>query len=197
MEKAKSGKKIIILASASARRSSLLDAANIPFEKFVPEVSEISDSHANPRKLVEANALIKAVAAAKQNRGRVVLGSDTVVALDGEIYGKPRDIADAKRIIANLAGRTHSVFTGVALVEISESGEQRELVKSEESLVSFRKLDADGIDEYLGKVDVMDKAGAYAAQEFGSMIIEKIEGNFDNVMGLPCGLVREMLGSFM
>ena len=195
MKKENSGKKIIILASASPRRSSLLADANIDFEKFVPNVTE-EDSNGNPIELVKLNSLIKARAAAKLNRGRIVLGSDTVVALDGVVYGKPKDLVEAKNMLSVLAGRTHSVYTGVAFVEISDSGEEKFSVDVEESKVQFRKLDSDAIDEYISKVNVLDKAGAYAAQECGSLIIESIEGNFDNVMGLPIKLVRSMLKDF-
>lgn len=184
----------IILASASPRRSELLERVHIPFEVRVSDAQEDNSQGLEPSELVRHNAYIKALAVARRYpEERVVLGADTIVALDGKIYGKPSDKKRAAEMLAELSGKTHSVFTGVALAGL---GGEKKLVGAEESRVSFKKLSAAEIEKYIETVNVLDKAGAYAAQEHGSMIIEKIEGNFDNVMGLPCGLVERLLAEF-
>lgn len=191
----------IILASASPRRSLLLTQADIAFEVIPSRAAEINDSDANPARLVEINALAKAEEVAERFPNRTVLGADTVVAYGGKVFGKPKDLADAKRMLKILAGNTHQVFTGVAIVE--KFGEYtcgesiKRAVEHACSNVTFKKLEDFQIVEYLEKVEVLDKAGAYAAQECGEMIIEKIAGDFDNVMGLPCKLVRKMLEEFI
>lgn len=185
--------KKIILASASPRRSELLSRARIPFEIKVSNAVEDNSPELDPVELVRRNALNKALAVAEKCPDEIVLGADTIVALGTKTYGKPVNADDARRILGELAGKTHSVFTGIALVK---KNTDKSTTAVEESRVTFKNLNADQIDEYISKVDVLDKAGAYAAQECGSMIIEKIDGNFDNVMGLPCGLVEKKLAQF-
>ncbi len=182
----------IILASASPRRSELLSRAGVDFEVLPSSAPEISDASADPSELASANARIKAESVAARNPGRLVLGADTVVFFNSKIYGKPADIADAKAMLSELQGGVHSVFTGVCASFCGEKGVDS-VCAAEESRVAFKKLDVQAIDEYVSKVDVLDKAGAYAAQEHGSMIIEKIDGAFDNVMGLPVELSKKIL----
>ncbi len=182
----------LILASASPRRSELLRAASIDFDVEIADVDESADCSISSDRLAVENALLKASSVANLFANRLVLGADTVVALDGKVYGKPRDIDEAISMLKILRGRTHSVFTGVALVAKID-GELRSITACGESKVSFKNLSEAEIRLYISKVNVMDKAGAYAAQEQGSMIIENIEGEFDNVMGLPVKLVKNLL----
>lgn len=182
----------IILASASPRRRELLERAGVPFDVRVADVSEDADVSAPPERLAVSNAELKASRVARENAERLVLGADTVVYRNSKIYGKPRDIADTKRMLAELRGGAHSVFTGVCAAYF-DGAELRTKTACGESRVHFKSLDADAISEYVSKVDVLDKAGAYAAQECGSMIIEKIDGDFDNVMGLPVALAESTL----
>ena len=183
----------IILASASPRRSLLLKENGIEFDIEVSRADELDAALAAPEELVLSNARIKAEDVASRHAGRIVLGADTVVAHSGTIFGKPRDLDDARRMLKALSGKIHSVYTGIALIYAFENGQKLARTAFEESFVKFRKLDDSKIEEYLGKVDVLDKAGAYAAQEHGSLIIEEIQGEFDNVMGLPCKLVKKEL----
>lgn len=184
----------IILASASPRRRELLERAGVPFEVRVSDADESADAHGHPAELAMANARLKAVAVARKNTGRYVLGADTVVWLAPNLYGKPRDLDDARRMLGELRGKTHSVFTGVCAAYCPADGaEVRTLCDFGESRVAFRNLDESQIAQYLSKVDVLDKAGAYAAQEHGSMIIDDIDGGFDNVMGLPVELAKKTL----
>ena len=139
-----------------------------------------------PRELVLANDDLKATAVANTRRGDVVLGADTVVVLDGEIFGKPRDLCHAAEMLARLGGRTHEVLTGVSLLR---GGSQVRCCFVESTRVAFRPLDAASIDSYLAGINPLDKAGAYAAQEDHGRLIERIEGSLENVIGLPVGRV--------
>lgn len=183
----------IILASASPRRRELLEKAGIDFEVVVSDAEEIAGGNLPPREVAIENARRKALGVAKLRPNRIVLGADTVVALGGDIYGKPRDEADAKRMLSILRGKTHSVFTGVCAARAGADGSLEAIADFRESRVSFKNLSDGEIDEYLRHVYVLDKAGAYAAQECGGMIIEKIDGDFDNVMGLPVGACKKIL----
>ena len=185
----------IILASASPRRREILSAHALDFETVPSGADELAEA-GSPRELSLENAVLKASSVARGIPNRIVLGADTVVALDGVVYGKPRDAADAFSILSKLSGRTHSVFTGVALARFDGVG-LKVLKDAEESKVTFKALDADAINSYLNLVDVSDKAGAYAAQECGSAIIERIDGDFENVMGLPFALVKKLLDRFV
>lgn len=190
--KLKNGNKII-LASASPRRKELLEREGLSFDVLVPQTEEISDIRAEPKRLVTENARLKAESVARENPNRPVLGADTIVCLNGKIYGKPKDVGEAKTMLAELQGKTHSVFTGVCAAMSDGGGNVRTLLDAQESRVTFKGLDSAAIDEYIANVNVLDKAGSYAAQEFGSMIIEKIDGAFDNVMGLPVNLAKKIL----
>jgi len=192
MSSLKIGNKII-LASASPRRKELLEDAGVDFEICVSNAEEDESAIADPSDVCVRNARAKAESVALKRSGRLVLGADTVVFLGGRIYGKPRDDADAVRILSELQGKTHSVFTGVCAAYSPDGKTLKTLCAKEESKVSFKRLARAEIENYMSKVNVFDKAGAYAAQEHGSAIIDKIDGAFDNVMGLPVGLSKKIL----
>ncbi len=183
----------IILASASPRRKELLEKANVDFEIIVSHADEIDDPSADPATVATENARLKASAVALENPNRATLGADTVVAFGGKIYGKPKDLDDAKRMLSELQGNTHSVFTGICSAVADENKNLQTCCDVEESRVKFKKLSPEEIDAYLKVVNVLDKAGAYGAQEHGEMIIEKIDGAFDNVMGLPVEASKKIL----
>ena len=189
MNKKVNGNKII-LASASPRRKQLLSEAGYQFDIAVSNADEYDNLP--PKKLVETNARLKACAVAKDNPEKIVIGSDTTVAFDGRIFGKPKDTQEAFTMLKTLQGNTHSVYTAVCIVKNS-AGNFKTFSGVQESKVSFKKLTDDEIKNYLACVNVLDKAGAYAAQEYGELIIEKIDGDFDNVMGLPMRLVKKLL----
>ena len=163
------------------------------FEIIVSHADEIDDTTADPCTVATENARLKASAVALENPNRITLGADTVVAYGGKIYGKPKDLNDAKRMLSELQGNTHSVFTGICSAIADENKNLQTFCDAEESRVQFKKLSSEDIDAYLKVVNVLDKAGAYAAQEYGEMIIEKIDGAFDNVMGLPVDASKKIL----
>lgn len=182
--------KQIILASASPRRKELMQKHGFDFIAD-PSGAQEGNSSEDCLKTALSNAKLKAMEIAEKYPKTVVLGADTIVVLDGKLFGKPKDLKEAKEMLNALQGRTHSVFTAIAIILKSENILE---TAADESRVSFKKMDMQDIENYLKKVNVLDKAGAYAAQEFGELIIEKIDGDFENVMGLPCSLLKNELG---
>jgi septum formation protein len=182
----------LVLASRSPRRRDLLAQAGIETVCAPADVEEQSESDGPPFGLAVANAELKAMAVALARPDEVILGADTIVVFEGEIFGKPRDLAHAEEMLGRLSGHVHEVVTGVCIVEWS----RRVMVKFHETTrVRFRTLTPEGIREYLASIDPLDKAGAYAAQEDEGRIIECVEGSFSNVVGLPVETVVETLRS--
>ena len=177
-------KETIILASGSPRRRELLQAMGISFEVVTSDVPELDADSAPgmpPVDLAQENARRKALAVAALHPSRWVLGADTVVTLDNRSLGKPVSLDEARLFLAMLSGREHEVITACALIE--PTGKQHEF--HEVTKVAFRKLTLGIINRYLNAVHVLDKAGAYALQEEGDLIIERVEGSQTNVVGLP------------
>jgi len=188
-----------VLASASPRRHELLRNAGIAFVAHPANVSELPQPGESGRNCAERLAREKARAVFHQLPDHVILGADTVVIVDGEILGKPRDEADAVRMLGSLAGRTHQVVTGVCLVgpPLRTRNQKRETefedTRSETTLVTMTPLTGDDIRDYVASGEPMDKAGAYAIQGAASRWIPRIEGDYFNVVGLPVSLVHRML----
>lgn len=186
----------IILASASPRRSSLLAQVGIPFEVEVSGVPEDGSEKLSPHELARSLALSKAAAVASRQEqpGRIVLGADSIVVVDGSVFGKPTNQSNARSMLETILGRKHHVITGIALVE---SGTGRQFESHEETEVTMREATAEEIRQYLATGESMDKAGAYGAQGFGAGFIERVNGCFYNVVGLPLSLVITSLRTFM
>lgn len=179
----------LILASASPRRLDLLRTAGIEPCVCPAECAEITGG-LPPRDLVMANARLKAEACARAHSG-VIVAADTVVALGDEIFGKPHNAADAGRMLAALSGQTHSVFTGVA---VHKNGAVQ--VDAAETKVTFRDLSEQEIADYVATGEPLDKAGAYAIQGGAGAFVANIDGDFDNIVGLPLYLLNEMVDLF-
>ena len=172
---------MLILASQSPRRRDLLLREGVSFCIITRDTEEVNDASLPPQELCARNAAAKAEAVAADYPGNIIVGADTLVFLDGTPLGKPADLADARRMLATLQGRTHSVCTAVAV--IMPDGERRDF--AEVSHVTFRHMSAADIDHYLSEVHVLDKAGAYAMQEKSELIVTRVDGDTDNVIGLP------------
>ncbi len=183
----------VILASQSPRRRQLLREVLPDFNVVESNATELSDPTMAPRRLCEVNAERKAWLVAQRYPDHLVLGADTLVFLDELPLGKPADLAEARSMLERLSGRVHQVITGVALVHRSGA---RVRLFSEATRVRFRTLGADAITEYLSLVHVLDKAGAYAVQEHGHLVVEAVEGSYSNVVGLPVEAVREALAAW-
>ena len=178
----------IILASSSPRRRRLMLEAGFNFEIKVSDAEEICDKFMIPWDLTVQNAQIKASPIAQNNQEKIVIGADTVVSLDNEIFGKPSDIEEAVKMLARLSGRTHIVTTGVCIIQKEKN--ETFYVNTE---VTFKPLSGKEISQYVKVINPLDKAGAYAAQDHGELIIEKYSGSFTNVVGLPMSEVKEAL----
>lgn len=183
----------LILASASPRRGELLRQIVAAFEVVPSDATELADEHLSPYELCQLNAHRKARAVAKRFPDTLVLGADTLVFLDCEIFGKPANLTEAEQMIARLQGRTHQVITGVSLIHLRP---HRERIFAVSTDVRFRSLNAEQVRNYLSRIDPLDKAGAYAIQEHGELIIEEISGSYSNVVGLPVERVREELDAW-
>ncbi len=180
-----------ILASASPRRKELLEKAGYAFEIRVSDADESLPAGITPAEAVRLNAARKARAVAKQCPGAVVLGCDTVVAIDGAILGKPQDAAEAKDMLRRLSGNTHTVYSGVCITD----GET-ETVFAAATDVTFYELSDRTIDAYVATKEPMDKAGAYGIQGLGCVLVKEISGDYSNVVGLPLSESARALAAF-
>ena len=183
----------LILASASPRRAQLLKLLSVPFNVLPSEAEEVAPEHLSPLEVCQLNAHRKARAVAKKIPDALVLGADTLVFLDNAILGKPRDLADAHRMLLRLQGGTHQVVTGVSLIHLRG---HREKIFAVSTDVLFHPMNEQQVRDYLAKINPLDKAGAYAIQEFGELLISEISGSYSNVVGLPVERLRSELESW-
>lgn len=172
----------VVLASSSPRRIELLQSAGLDFSTETCDIVEIHDPALGLAGLVTANARTKALTVADAHPDAIVIGADTLVWVDGRALGKPADLPAARGMLTCLAGRVHEVATGVHLAHL---GSRRRIEFCEVTRVRFRPLGASAIEDYLARVHVLDKAGAYALQEHGELLVESVEGSRSNVVGLP------------
>jgi septum formation protein len=197
----------LLLASASPRRSQLLQTIGLPFAvvlNAMPEPEPTADDHANPAQYVERLARGKAQGYVLEHAleigphpTQIIIAADTVVWHNGHVLNKPVDENDAVQMLSRLQGQQHQVLTGLCLRVIEQNSESKSFVEHETTTVRFREVNADWIRAYVATGEPMDKAGAYAAQGLGATIIQGIDGDFFNVVGLPlCRLTRmlERLG---
>jgi septum formation protein len=182
----------LILASRSPRRSELLRQCNVDFSVEISPAEEL-DSAPDITALPMLNAALKAAAVADRNPAKWVLGADTMIVFENSAIGKPADLAEAARFLRRFSGKSHQVITGMALICRQKQVEE---LWSETSVVSFKNLSDETIREYLEKVDVLDKAGAYAIQEHGESIVEKFSGEIENIVGLPLINLRKLLNKY-
>ena len=183
-----------VLASASPRRKELLKVMGLDFDIVVSNADEDSISKDIPVELyVQELALLKAGAAAKEvlkNKNIVVISADTIVTLDGEILGKPADSEAAYKMLRNLSGRVHEVYTGYCVMRIADG---KTVCNSVRTSVHFKEIDDEKINAYISSGEPMDKAGAYGIQGRGTLLINKIDGDYFNVVGLPISALADTL----
>jgi len=179
-----------ILASTSPRRAELLSLLPLKFQILPSDATEVAHEHLSPLEVCQLNAHRKARVVAKKIPDALVLGADTLVFLDREILGKPSSLAEAERMLMRLQGRTHQVVTGVCLMHLRLHQEKVFAISTD---VLFHPLTRAQVKNYLSKINPLDKAGSYAIQERGELIIAEISGSFSNVVGLPIEKMREVL----
>lgn len=180
----------IVLASASPRRAEILRTVDWPFETLPLDIDETRAAGEDAVTYVQRLARAKAEAAARRSPGASIVGADTVVLIDEQILGKPRDDEDARDMLRTLSGRWHQVLTGVAFIDGASA---EVLVAYERTEVKFAVMSQDEIDWYVSSGEPMDKAGAYAIQGLGARFIEGIRGDYFNVVGLPVRLLYKLV----
>jgi septum formation protein len=178
----------LLLASVSPQRRAILEQLDIPFDGVAPRYEERDPPGADPVQVVRAHARGKAESVAGDADGRPVLGVDTAVVVDGEVLGKPADAGSAEEMLERLSGRTHEVVSGLCLLTVGWVELQHEV-----TLVSFRALTARDLAHYVGSREWEGRAGGYAIQGLGASLVERIEGDYLNVVGLPAGLLVRLL----
>ena len=181
----------LVLASSSPRRRALLERMGWSFEVCPADVEEDDSGRLGGAAMVAANAALKADAVAAGRAKKLVLGSDTTVALGAEVLAKPENLEEARRMLRRLSGRMHTVYTAVALRWV-EGGFSKDFVETSEVL--FRRFDEATITAYFEQVDPLDKAGAYGIQEGKELIVERVDGSVENVMGLPVQTLEACFG---
>lgn len=184
----------LVLASTSPRRRKLMSEAGLDFDVVAPRYGdEKNDTGENPGRLVERHAEAKARSVAAEHPGAVIIGADTIVVVDGAVLGKPAGETEAKEMLAVIAGRDHLVYTGVAVVDADTGAAE---TAHDVTKVTVRSLTPDEISRYVGTGEPLDKAGAYAIQGVGCFIVERIDGDYFNVVGLPMVLLARLLKGF-
>ena len=183
----------IILASASPRRKEILEKTGLKFKVDESDYEEKTDPGLKPHDLARFLSREKARDVARRHRNALVIAADTIVVLRGRLFGKPRNEEHAKEMLKALSGKAHSVITGFTIIDTAG---KKELSRSVESKVFFKRLSADEIEAYIRSGEPLDKAGAYGIQGLGAVMVKKIEGDFFNVMGLPLDALAESLKKF-
>jgi septum formation protein len=173
---------LVILASASPRRSELLARAGVEFTTAAAEIPEVEHDQLTAQEASQVNAYRKARAVAKKHPDHLVIAADTMVYMGTKHFGKPASLKQAREMLLELEGKTHQVVTAVCLMHLRE---HRHKLFSEVTSVTFHSLDEAKVRRYLSMINPMDKAGAYAIQEHGELIVERIEGSYSNVVGMP------------
>ncbi len=185
--------KTIVLASASPRRKEILKRTGLSFRVDASDYAEETEPGLSPRVLARRLSRRKAEAVALRHKRAVIIAADTLVILGRRIFGKPRTVAEARRMPSRLNGRRHSVITGFTIMDTLTG---KRVTRSVETKVWFRKMTMKEINEYVRSGEPIDKAGAYAIQGLGAALVRKIEGDYDNVVGLPLSALADSLREF-
>lgn len=185
--------KHIILASSSPQRKDLLETLGIPFRVDPSNFNEETVAIADPEKRVAALALAKAKSVAARHRGTVVVGADTMVSIGGDVFGKPRNADHAREMLQRLNGQEHFVVTGVALYDTDT---HHFLTDAVSTRLRFKTVNEAEIEAYVKSGEPFGKAGGYAIQGLGSFLVDAIDGDYQNVVGLPVERLKEMFAEF-
>lgn len=180
----------IILASASPRRKEILQNTKLKFEIQKSNIDEVVLENESPLNMVVRLAHEKAFDVAQKNREKLVIGADTIVVLDDEVLGKPKDKNEAYQMIKKLSNKTHKVITGISLINLKQGIVVNDYVVS---LVTFKDLSEDSIKDYINTNESLDKAGAYGIQGYGALLVDNIQGDYFNIVGLPISKLSDLL----
>ena len=180
----------IILASASPRRKEILENTNIKFDIISSSIEELILGGESPCQMVMRLAFEKGIDIASKYKSNLVISADTIVVLDDNVLGKPKDEEEARQMISNLSGRTHQVITGISLINLENN---KKIIDYVVSNVKFKKLSKDDINDYIKTKESLDKAGAYGIQGYGAILVEEIQGDYFNIVGLPISKLSDLL----
>jgi septum formation protein len=183
----------IILASTSPRRKELLEKIGLKFSMADSGYEENMNSKKSPKALAKFLSAGKAEAVASKLKSGIVIGCDTIVVLGKEIIGKPENPARAKKVLSKLSGKTHLVVSGITVIDAAS---KKKVSRAVETKVYFKKLSPAEIEGYVATGDPIDKAGAYGIQTIGAVLVKKVDGDYNNVMGLPISELADMLKNF-
>lgn len=180
----------IILASGSPRRKEILENTNLKFSVITSDIDERIFENEEPIQLVLRLAFEKCMSVAQNNPSDLVIGADTIVVLDNEILGKPKNEEEAFNTLSKLSNREHQVITGMSIVNLEN---EKKLVDYAISNVKFKKLTDQDIKDYISTKECLDKAGSYGIQGYGALLVEKIKGDYFNIVGLPISKLSDIL----
>lgn len=180
----------IILASASPRRKEILENVNLKFTVIASDIEEVILENEPPKDLVMRLAFEKCMDVAIKNKDDLVIGADTIVVLDNKVLGKPKNEEDAYNMIKSLSNKKHQVITGISLINLNSDKKVIDYVVSE---VTFKDLSDELIRDYISTNESLDKAGAYGIQGYGSLLVESINGDYFNIVGLPISKISNLL----
>ena len=180
----------VILASASPRRKEILQNTKLNFDIQKSDIEEVILENESPEDMVVRLAYEKAYDVAQKNKDKLVIGADTIVALDNEVLGKPKDQNEAYQMIKRLSNKTHKVITGISLINLKENKIIKDYVVS---FVTFKDLSEDSIKDYINTNESLDKAGAYGIQGYGALLVDNIQGDYFNIVGLPISKLSDLL----
>lgn len=180
----------IILASGSPRRKEILENTNLKFSVITSDIDERIFENEEPIQLVLRLAFEKCMSVAQNNPSDLVIGADTIVVLDNEILGKPKNEEEAFNTLSKLSNREHQVITGMSIVNLEN---EKKIVDYAISNVKFKKLTDQDIKDYISTKECLDKAGSYGIQGYGALLVEKIKGDYFNIVGLPISKLSDIL----
>jgi septum formation protein len=183
----------IVLGSASPRRRDLFDALGIQYELSPADIDERAISYKTPRELAIKVAYAKALEVEKRYTSGLIIAVDTIVVYQGRVFGKPDDVQDAEQMLAELTGNAHTVISGLAVKEVGKTT----LLDAEQTYVHLRALTPEQIEQYVATGEPLDKAGSYAIQGIGRDFVDRIEGDYFNVVGLPVKRLLDMMEFFV
>lgn len=183
----------IILASASPRRKEILENTNVKFKIMASSIEELTLEGESPCKMVMRLAFEKGIDIAFRQKSDLVISADTIVVLDNTVLGKPKDEIEARKMITSLSGRTHQVITGISLINLDNN---KKIIDYVISNVKFKNLSEEDINDYIRTKESLDKAGAYGIQGYGALLVEEIQGDYFNIVGLPISRLSDLLKKY-
>ena len=192
----------IILASASPRRKEILENTNVKFKIMASSIEELRLEGESPCQMVMRLAFEKGIDIASRQKSDLVISADTIVVLDNTVLGKPKDEIEARKMITSLSGRTHQVITGISLINLDNNKKiinldnNKKIIDYVISNVKFKNLSEEDINDYIRTKESLDKAGAYGIQGYGALLVEEIQGDYFNIVGLPISRLSDLLKKY-